>query len=133
MSSQYSMCLSPLPTGIRRTWSNFILCIIHLTSYDRALLTTELEDIFANAPPSPAAAAPDRVRAAYAKATGKVSTADLPDDSDNKRMPTKEDDCPVCYEGMHGSTASQLVWCDGCGNALHKECFQQCEFMFQCT
>jgi len=27
---------------------------------------------------------------------------------------------------MHGVDKNRLTWCDECGNALHKECFDQC-------
>jgi hypothetical protein len=29
---------------------------------------------------------------------------------------------------MHGADKNKLTWCDECGNALHKECFDQCKF-----
>jgi hypothetical protein len=41
-------------------------------------------------------------------------------------MPEEGDDCPVCYDSMHGAGEATLVWCEGCGNALHKGCFTQC-------
>lgn len=44
----------------------------------------------------------------------------------NKRIPGPDDDCPICYDGMHGVAEASLVFCEECGNALHKECFQQC-------
>ena len=68
-----------------------------------------------------------RVREAYAKATGKASSSQskLPDGK--KRIPTEEDDCPVCYENMFKAKENTLKFCDECGNGLHKECFQQCE------
>ena len=47
--------------------------------------------------------------------------------STNKRIPGPDDDCPICYDGMHGVAEASLVFCEECGNALHKECFQQCE------
>jgi len=46
--------------------------------------------------------------------------------SKNKRIPGPDDDCPICYDGMHGVAEASLVFCEECGNALHKECFQQC-------
>jgi hypothetical protein len=52
----------------------------------------------------------------------------VPEDaSTNKRIPGPDDDCPICYDGMHGVAEASLVFCEECGNALHKECFQQCE------
>ncbi|KAI0664601.1 hypothetical protein C8Q70DRAFT_1987 [Cubamyces menziesii] len=92
--------------------------------YQKALLTSELEDIFANAPPAPAAVAHERIRNAYAQATGKA-VASSSQAKTKKRLPEKEDDCPVCYENMHGVAEKLLTFCEECGNGLHKECFQQ--------
>ncbi|KAL1944646.1 hypothetical protein VTO73DRAFT_3076 [Trametes versicolor] len=92
--------------------------------YQKALLTSELEEIFAEAPQAPAAIAHERIRNAYALATGKA----IPSGSQKggkKRLPEKEDDCPICYENMHGVAETLLSFCEECGNGLHKECFQQ--------
>jgi hypothetical protein len=43
-----------------------------------------------------------------------------------RRVPGPDDDCPICYEGMHGVADAKLTFCERCGNGLHKECFQQC-------
>ncbi|THH05732.1 hypothetical protein EW145_g4583 [Phellinidium pouzarii] len=90
--------------------------------YQKALLTSELEVLFRNAPLAPNDVGIARIRDAYAQATGRASSADAPK---KPRMPGKEDDCPICYESMHNVSASTLTWCETCGNALHKECFQQ--------
>lgn len=37
------------------------------------------------------------------------------------------DDCPVCYEALKDANESDLTFCEACSNALHKECFNQCE------
>ena len=92
----------------------------------RALLTSELEDIFAHAPRAPAAIAHERIRNAYAQATGKKIASSSQSQS-KKRLPSAEDDCPICYENMHGAKESTLTFCEECGNGLHKECFQQCK------
>ena len=93
----------------------------------RALLTSELEELFRNAPSAPNATVNTRVCDAFAEATGRVSPSKDKEPDTNKRMPAEEDDCPICYEGMHNAGVSTLVWCDTCGNALHKECFNQCK------
>lgn len=94
--------------------------------YQKALITSELEDIFANAPPAPNAVANARIREAFARATGKApSVASTDADAQKRRIPGVEDDCPICYESMNGVKESALVWCGDCGNALHQECFQQ--------
>jgi len=93
----------------------------------RALLTSELEQIFTNAPPAPNSIAHAHIREAYARATGKIPTDAPAADAGkkNRRIPGPDDDCPICYDGMHGVAETTLIFCEECGNALHKECFQQ--------
>ncbi|EMD38028.1 hypothetical protein CERSUDRAFT_134570 [Gelatoporia subvermispora B] len=94
--------------------------------YQKGLLTSELDDIFARAPPAPNSVANARVREAYACATGRPSeSTSAADSGQKKRIPGSEDDCPVCYENMHGAKENTLTFCQACGNGLHKECFQQ--------
>ncbi|KAF9242084.1 hypothetical protein BU15DRAFT_44359 [Melanogaster broomeanus] len=108
--------------------------------YQKALLTSELASIFADAPLAPNSLAHQRVRDAYARSTGqnlnvvaKTSAVGSGGDSESAsgptgvahRQPTADDDCPICYEGMHGTAESQLAWCKTCGNAVHKGCFSQ--------
>ncbi|KAJ7812706.1 hypothetical protein B0H14DRAFT_2856110 [Mycena olivaceomarginata] len=93
--------------------------------YQKALLTTELESIFANAPLAPNAIANPRLREAYARATGKSQAPSTPEASASsapkKRMPGEEDDCPICYDGMHNVAEASLTFCEECGNAVHGE------------
>ncbi|KAJ7734431.1 hypothetical protein B0H16DRAFT_1426322 [Mycena metata] len=96
--------------------------------YQKALLTHELEDIFANAPLAPNALAHPRIREAYARATGKSQGPSTPEGAPagpKKRLPGEDDDCPICYDKMHGVAETTLVFCGECGNAVHKECFGQ--------
>ncbi|OJA10466.1 hypothetical protein AZE42_05712 [Rhizopogon vesiculosus] len=94
--------------------------------YQKALLTSELQDIFAHAPPAPNSVVNQRVRDAYARATGKASaTSEGADPMKKRRAPGPEDDCPICYEGMHNADENTLIWCETCANAVHKECFTQ--------
>lgn len=66
------------------------------------------------------------VREAYARATGKATPAAANTAATKKkRVPGPDDDCPICYDGMHGVAETSLVFCEDCGNALHKECFGQ--------
>lgn len=92
------------------------------------MLSSELETIFAEAPLAPNSIAHARIREAHARATGKAPTTSVAEDdgSTNKRIPGPDDDCPICYDGMHGVAEASLVFCEECGNALHNECFQQC-------
>lgn len=96
----------------------------YLTVIFRALLTSELETIFSEAPLAPNSVAHPRIREAHARATGTTTTAAA--STTNRRMPGPDDDCPICYESMHGVNEKSLVFCEDCGNALHRECFQQC-------
>ena len=91
----------------------------------RALLSSEVSQIFHDAPCAPNDVANDRVREAYAKATGKDGLDS--GNSKNRRMPGEADNCPVCYETMHNASQSSLTFCDTCGNAVHRQCFQQCK------
>lgn len=93
--------------------------------YQKALITSELEDIFANAPRSPTDIANAHVLDAYARATGKAPSGTAEQQGSKKRVPGPEDDCPICYENMHGAAETTLTFCDTCGNGLHTECFQQ--------
>ncbi|KAK5204612.1 hypothetical protein LTR47_007398 [Exophiala xenobiotica] len=73
--------------------------------YQLALLTVELEEIFANAPPIP---------------------TDIGSDEDSKgnRKPT-DGECPICYMDLDPEH-NKLVWCKAqCGHNLHKSCFDQ--------
>ncbi|KAF8206911.1 hypothetical protein K438DRAFT_1668215 [Mycena galopus ATCC 62051] len=94
--------------------------------YQKALLTTELESIFANAPLAPNAVANPRIREAYARATGKSDAPpSTPETGPKKRIPAEEDDCPICYDNMHNVAEASLTFCEECGNAVHGECFAQ--------
>ena len=101
----------------------------------RALLSSELQEIFSKAPANPTGLASQRVREAYAAATGspsKASSSQAPHPESRHKNPNG-DDCAVCYEAMEGDAAlleTILVWCETCSNAVHKECFGQCERFF---
>ncbi|KAI1453238.1 hypothetical protein F4805DRAFT_478692 [Annulohypoxylon moriforme] len=72
--------------------------------YQLALLTTELQEIFENAPP--------------------IETDDQSDGKahDKNRKPL-EGDCPICFSPFEA--AEDTVYCQAtCGNNIHKECFE---------
>jgi ribosomal protein L37AE/L43A len=96
--------------------------------YQKALLSSELVDIFSEAPLAPNSLAHPRVREAYARVTGKAMPSSSPEEERDrkKRIPGPEDDCPICYESMHKVAENKLWFCEECGNALHGECFRQC-------
>ena len=102
-------------------------------TFSRALLTAELQTIFSQAPHAPNSVAHAKVREAYDRATGKVTTPiSSSADKGNRRIPGPDDDCPICYESMHGVDLKKLAWCHACGNALHEECFGQCKDSLHC-
>ena len=69
-----------------------------------AFLTSELKEIFSNAPALPTEVAEEE-----------------PKDGNRKPM---EDDCPICC--IEFEDGEQVVWCRAaCGNNVHKACFDQ--------
>ena len=73
--------------------------------YQLALLSSELRDIFARAPP--AENQPGANRAG----------------NDNNRKPL-EGDCPICFNEMEAE-GEAVVWCKAaCGQNVHQECFE---------
>ncbi|KAJ3551981.1 hypothetical protein NM688_g4399 [Phlebia brevispora] len=93
--------------------------------YQKALLTSELEEIFSDAPLAPNDLAHVHVREAYERATGKAVASAAKSSGPKRRIPEPDTDCPVCYEGMHGIKEAQLAFCESCGNCLHKQCFDE--------
>ncbi|KIW17893.1 hypothetical protein PV08_05088 [Exophiala spinifera] len=79
--------------------------------YQMALLISELEEIFASAPPIPS----------------EVAASDLEKDSQqpgNNRKST-DGECPICYMDLDPKN-NKLVWCKAqCGHNLHQSCFDQ--------
>lgn len=100
----------------------------YLVLFFRALLTSELSEIFANAPPAPQVRflANQKVVGAWREATGRgpaSSTAEsstgetsfpyvllcvlahlfyeAPEGDDPRRVPAAEDDCPICYDHIN--------------------------------
>jgi len=97
--------------------------------YQKALLTSELEEVFAAAPLAPNAEAHPRIKQALDKALGKTSsTTEAAAATSKKKMPEPDDDCPICYESMCKAgkpvDESKLTWCEECSNAVHMECFK---------
>jgi hypothetical protein len=77
-------------------------------TYQLALLSSELRDIFANAPDPTAGGG---AGAAGAEARG-------------NRKPI-EGDCPICFGELEASGGESVVWCRAaCGQNIHKECFE---------
>ncbi|KAK0628321.1 hypothetical protein B0T17DRAFT_150279 [Bombardia bombarda] len=75
--------------------------------YQLALLSTELQDIFANAPPP----------------TGEGGGS-AKNDKNKNRKPI-EGDCPICFSEMETDGGESVVWCRAaCGQNIHKECFE---------
>lgn len=78
-------------------------------AYQLALTSSELRELFWNAPPIPSAEA-DSVRAS--------------DEQDGNRKPI-EGDCPICYDDLQPGKDA-IVYCKtGCGNNIHKSCMRK--------
>ncbi|RDW91472.1 RING finger protein Znf1 [Coleophoma crateriformis] len=76
--------------------------------YQLALLSTELAEVFAQAPSTPQSSS----QACPASTT-----------TDGNRKPV-EGDCPICV--MEFEEGESIVWCKAaCGNNIHKQCFEQ--------
>ena len=96
--------------------------------YQKALLTPELEEVFRNAPPAPAANVYNhRITKAWQEATGspsKASTSAEEPPTGKRKVIEEDDTCPVCYEDIHGEDTSHFVYCEeSCGGPIHKDCF----------
>lgn len=94
--------------------------------YQKALLSTELEQIFAQAPAAPTSATSSRLMAAYEKATGRQSTASGASSSTQEQRIEEGDDCAICYDGMDAGKLDLLTFCVTCNKPVHKGCFTQC-------
>ncbi|KAM0791383.1 hypothetical protein ACM66B_005848 [Microbotryomycetes sp. NB124-2] len=101
--------------------------------YQAALLQSELKQIFNDAPAAPQSVMDQRLTAAYRATTGKHQGKDdgaVAGSSSvrvQKRLPGEGDSCPICYEDLEPGSEEGLVFCltvGGCGNGLHRECFQ---------
>jgi len=95
--------------------------------WQRALLTSELEEIFDAAPELNmltgvrASAAAQR---AVNKATGKDTGSE--EEAKSKQKPLEGNECCICLEDFDAKAdKDKVVWCKAqCGNNLHKHCFQ---------
>ncbi|CAP67713.1 uncharacterized protein PODANS_1_16030 [Podospora anserina S mat+] len=88
--------------------SRVLRCPAHLV-YQLAFLTTELNQIFAGAPPI---------------VSGSANNNNNNNEEDGKRKPV-EGDCPICFEELDTATKKEeIVWCKAaCGQNVHKQCF----------
>ncbi|KAH7097506.1 hypothetical protein BKA62DRAFT_817143 [Auriculariales sp. MPI-PUGE-AT-0066] len=97
--------------------------------YQAALLTSELEWVFSNAPAAPQLSITNaRVKAAYDTATGKILAAAADDGTidDTDKLPEDGDDCGICYDEMAGNEQTlrkTLSWCTTCHKPVHTNCF----------
>ncbi|KAM0326142.1 hypothetical protein ACHAQA_006736 [Verticillium albo-atrum] len=79
--------------------------------YQLALLSSELRDIFAAAPPIES-------KEALAAAEGQKSS------EEHRRKPI-EGDCPICFDELSVQSSEKIVWCRAaCGQNIHRDCFE---------
>ncbi|KAG2059898.1 hypothetical protein BDR06DRAFT_873023 [Suillus hirtellus] len=88
--------------------------------YQKALLTSKLQEIFVHVPPAPNSVINQCVCDATTTTPSKES-----EPVKKHCVPGPEDNCPICYKSMHGTDRDILIWCETCVNAVHKECFTQ--------
>jgi len=102
------------------------------TIYQKALISSELEEIFNSSPKDPKGCWADKtVRDKYNEIMGKTddnnnnnTTTENNENGVKQKIPEKDDFCPICYEEM--TTNEALVYCKAsCGNSIHKDCFNQ--------
>ncbi|KAL2024255.1 hypothetical protein VTK56DRAFT_9411 [Thermocarpiscus australiensis] len=73
--------------------------------YQLALLSSELRDIFASAPPP--------------------VEGDAGGDGGGRNRKPVEGDCPICFSEMEAEGGEAVVWCRAaCGQNIHKGCFE---------
>ncbi|TDZ39162.1 E3 ubiquitin-protein ligase Zswim2 [Colletotrichum trifolii] len=73
-------------------------------TYQLALLTSELREILANAPP--------------------IANPSDPSSEDKNRKPI-DGDCSICFCELDAASKETVVWCRAaCGQNIHKECFE---------
>ncbi|KAG5992864.1 hypothetical protein E4U54_003521, partial [Claviceps lovelessii] len=75
--------------------------------YQRALLSSELREIFAHAP------------------GGGVDGAESAGPSSRSKRKSIEGDCPICFCAFDAQSPESIVWCRAaCGQNMHQECFE---------
>lgn len=84
--------------------------------YQLALLSSELREIIAQAPPIPSSEGTDPTAAA--------AVASSVSKDDGKRRPV-EGDCPICFSELD-EASEPVVWCRAaCGQNIHRGCFER--------
>lgn len=85
--------------------------------YQNALLSTELQEIFQNAPPNPASNVTpnENVVMEYKILTDESAAS-------SKRRSIEDHDCPICYESF--KKKEKTDYCQVCGNSLHVDCLK---------
>lgn len=102
----------------------------HRSLEHRALLESELQEIFSNAPQAPSAVLNEQLVKAYGRAVGNKNAEASSSSSDTRRKAVDGEDCSVCFEAMEGKTEahlSSITFCSTCGKGLHTHCFRMCK------
>lgn len=97
--------------------------------WQKALLSTELEELLSMSATNEGVLANQRVRQRFREITGTNPEPDaLPKDTEKSIQRDLEGDCPVCYEalaGNDGKPGELVVFCKTCGNNVHRDCFER--------
>ncbi|CAF1124930.1 unnamed protein product [Rotaria sordida] len=95
--------------------------------YQQALLTNELNEIFAKADlqhNDSHILAEQSIREAYHAKTGDPNVI-LNSKKIQQKIITNDDECPICFESMINEKNNILFCSTSCGNNMHKKCFEQ--------
>lgn len=97
--------------------------------WQKALLTSELEDLLNISATNEGVLASQLVRQRFHEMTGTKPESNSPPNEAEKSIQRDLDgDCPVCYEAMatgDGKPGEPVVFCKICGNNVHRDCFEK--------
>ncbi|KAG0611057.1 hypothetical protein M758_7G111400 [Ceratodon purpureus] len=97
--------------------------------WQKALLSTELEELLNMSATNEGVLASQLVRQRFHEITGPdPETNARPNDTVNSIQRDLEGDCPICYEAMagnNGKPGEPVVFCKSCGNNVHRDCFEK--------
>lgn len=96
--------------------------------YQKALLKSELAEIFANSPANCGVQARKEVVLAFDKMTKKISEGSNDSTVDNEEQKSSkklEGECPICFEDLTVDGSEGVDSCSICKNYLHKDCLNR--------
>jgi len=64
------------------------------------------------------------IREAYRAKTGDPDVI-VTSKTIEQKLISSDDECPICFESMHGEPANVIFCSTSCGNNIHKNCFEK--------